>query len=92
LFSFSYSDFVSYKLDRKSTSGNRHVIGSSLVIWHNKKQVCVALSITEVEHIFVWSCCAQILWSKQQLEDYDLHLSKVPLMCDNTSVIKLTKI
>ena len=37
------------------------------------------------------SCCAQILWLKQQLEDFGLKISKVPLLCDNTSVINLTK-
>jgi len=51
----------------------------------------VALSTAEAEFIVVGSCCAQILWLKQQLTDFLLKISKVPLMCDNTSAINLTK-
>jgi len=40
---FDY-DFSSCKLDRKNTSGTYHLLGSSLISWHNKKQACVALS------------------------------------------------
>jgi len=31
------------------------------------------------------------LWLKQQLEDLGLKISNVPLLCDNTSAINLTK-
>jgi len=51
----------------------------------------VALSIPEFEYIAARSCCAQILWFKQQLEDFGLQVSKVHLLCDNTSAINLTK-
>jgi len=37
------SDFAGCKLDRKSTSGTCHLLGSSLISRHNKKQACVAL-------------------------------------------------
>jgi len=37
------SDFAGCKLDRKSTSGTYHLLGSSLISWHSKKQACVAL-------------------------------------------------
>jgi len=49
----------------KHTSGTCHLLGSSLISWHNKKQACVALSIAEPEYIADESCCAQILWIKQ---------------------------
>ena len=86
-----YSDFAGCKLDRKSTSGTCHLLGSSLISWHRKKQACVALSTVEAEYIVVGSYCAQILWIKQQLEDFGLHVSNVSLLCDNTSAINLTK-
>ena len=35
--------------------------------------------------------CAQVLWMKQQLGDYGLKFSKIPILCDNTSAINLTK-
>ena len=34
---------------------------------------------------------SQILWLKQQLLDFDIKLSRIPIMCDNTSSINLTK-
>jgi len=91
LIGYSDSDFAGCKLDRKSTSGTFHLLGSSLISWHNKKQAYVTLSTAEAEYIAVGSCCAQILWLKQQLADFGLKISKVSFMCDNTSAINLTK-
>jgi len=62
---YSNSDFASCKLDRKNTSGTCHLLGASLVLWHSKKQACVALSTTEAEYIATGSCCSHILWLKQ---------------------------
>jgi len=62
-----------------------------LVSWHNKKQNSVALSTAEVKYISARSCCAQILWMRQQLSDYGLKLDHIPIRCDNTSVINLSK-
>jgi len=61
LIGYSNSNFVGCKLDRKSTSGTCHLLGSSLISWHSKKQACVALSTVEAEYIDAGSCCAQIL-------------------------------
>jgi len=84
-------DFAGCKIDRKNTSGTCHLLGSSLISWHSKKQACVALSTAEAEYIAGGSCCAQSLCIKQQLSDFSLNLSKIPLLCDNTSAINLTK-
>jgi len=51
----------------------------------------VAFSTTKAEYIVVGNCCAQILWMKQQLEDYNIYQNHIPLKCDNTSAINLTK-
>ena len=91
LVGYSDSDFAGCKLDRKSTSGTCHLLGNSLVSWHSKKQVSVALSTAEAEYVAAGSCCAQILWMKQQLVDYGLMLDHIPIRCDNTSAINLTK-
>ena len=49
-------------------------------------------SITvETEYIAVESCCAQVLWIKQQLKDYGMSQIKIPIKCDNTSAINLSK-
>ena len=62
-----------------------------MVSWHSKKQVSVALSTAEAEYVAAGSCCAQILWIKQQLLDFNLKLERIPIFCDNTSAINLTK-
>jgi len=68
LIGYSDSDFAGSKTDRKGTSGTCHFIGSALVSWHSsKKHNSVALSTIEAEYISAGSCCAQILWMKQQL-------------------------
>ena len=62
-----------------------------LISWFSKKQNSVALSTTEAEYISAGSCCAQILWIKQQLEDFGITIDHIPIKCDNTSAICLTK-
>ena len=42
-------------------------------------------------YIAVGHGCAQSIWLKHQLMDYGVKLEKVPLYCDNTSAINLTK-
>ncbi|KAH9671809.1 hypothetical protein KPL70_017497 [Citrus sinensis] len=88
---FSDADFAGYKVDRKSTSGTCYILGHSLVSWFSKKQNSVALSTTEAEYIAAGSCCAQALWMKQTLRDYDINLEQIPIKCDNTSAINLSK-
>ena len=65
LIGYSEADYSGCKVDRKSTSGTCHLLGSSLVSWHSKKQACVALPTIEAEYIAAGNCCAQILWMKQ---------------------------
>jgi len=88
---FSDSNYAGCKLDRKSTSDTCHLLGSSLISWNSKKHACVALSTNEAKYIAVGHACAQSIWLKHQLMDYGVKLEKVPLYCDNTSAINLTK-
>jgi len=67
------------------------MLGSSLISWHCKKQANVALSTTEAEYIAARNCCVQTLWLKQQLSDFGIMLSRIPILCDNTNIINLTK-
>nr|KYP72326.1 Retrovirus-related Pol polyprotein from transposon TNT 1-94 [Cajanus cajan] len=91
LVGYSDLDYAGCRLDRKSTSGTCHLLGSALVSWHSKKQACIALSTHEVEDIAAGSCCVQLLWMKQQLMDYGVRLYKIPLRRDNTNFINLTQ-
>jgi hypothetical protein len=59
------------------------------VSWSSKKQTSVALSTAEAEYVAAGQCCAQLLWMRQTLRDFGYNLSKVPLLCDNESAIRL---
>lgn len=39
----------------------------------------------------VGSCCAQLLWIKQQLMSFGMDVECVPAFCDNTSTINIAK-
>ncbi|KAI4371459.1 hypothetical protein MLD38_019692 [Melastoma candidum] len=88
---YSDADFAGYKIDRKSNSGTCQLLGDMLISWHSKKQPSVALSTAEAEYVAAASCCAQLQWMRQQLEDYGFKFDNIPIRCDNTSAINLTK-
>ncbi len=46
---YSDADFVGCKIDRKSTSGTCHFLGTSLIAWSSTKQFSVAQSTAESE-------------------------------------------
>jgi hypothetical protein len=46
-------------------------------------------SKTEAEYVAAGACCVQLLWMKQTLKDYGCELTKIPLLCDNESAIKM---
>ena len=62
-----------------------------MISWYSKKQAAIALSTIEVEYVVVPGCSTQMLWMKSQLEDYHLYERNIPILCDNTSAICLTK-
>ncbi|GJZ56371.1 retrovirus-related pol polyprotein from transposon TNT 1-94 [Tanacetum coccineum] len=45
--------------------------------------------LRKAEYIAMSGCCAQILWIRSQLTDYDFVFNKIPLYCDNRSAIAL---
>jgi hypothetical protein len=89
LIGYSDVDWAGCKIKRKSTSGTCQFLGRSLVSWASKKQNSVALSTTEAEYIAAGHYCAQLLWMRQTLRDYGYKLTKVPLLCDNESAIRM---
>nr|GEV74653.1 hypothetical protein [Tanacetum cinerariifolium] len=74
---------------RHGTSGSAQFLGNKLVSWSSKKKKSIAISSTEAENIALSRCCAQILWMRSQLIDYGFQFNKIPLYCDNKSVIAL---
>ena len=89
LLGYSDSDYASCKVDRKSTTGTCQFLGCSQVSWSSKKQNLVALSTAKAEYLAADACCAQLLWMKRTLSNFGCEYSKIPLLCDNESAIKL---
>ncbi|GJR41651.1 retrovirus-related pol polyprotein from transposon TNT 1-94 [Tanacetum coccineum] len=74
---------------RRSTSGSAQFLGDKLVSWSSNKQKITAISSTEAKYISLSGCCSQILQMRSQLTDYGFKFIKIPLYCDNKSVIAL---
>ncbi|GKA00248.1 retrovirus-related pol polyprotein from transposon TNT 1-94 [Tanacetum coccineum] len=87
---YSDSDYARCNMNKKSTSGACQLLGGKLVCWSAKKQQSVAISSAEAKYVVVAGCCANILWMKSQLTDYDIIYEKVPIFCDNTSAIAIS--
>ncbi|CAL9026713.1 unnamed protein product [Prunus brigantina] len=76
---YSNADWARNIDDRKSTTGGCFYIGNNLVSWFSKKQNCVSLSTAEAKYIAAGSCCTQLLWMKQMLNDYGIRQGKMAL-------------
>nr|GEX87100.1 uncharacterized mitochondrial protein AtMg00810-like [Tanacetum cinerariifolium] len=73
---YSDSDYAGCNMDRKTTSGACQLLGGKLVCWSAKNQQSVAMSLAKAEYVAVAGCCANILWIKSQLIDYDIIYEK----------------
>nr|GEZ85417.1 retrovirus-related Pol polyprotein from transposon TNT 1-94 [Tanacetum cinerariifolium] len=89
LTTFLDADHAGCQDTRRSTSGSLQFQGERLICWSSKRQKSAAISSTEAECITLSGCCAQILWMRSQLTDYGLGFNKIPMYCDNKSVIAL---
>ncbi|XP_073018180.1 uncharacterized protein [Primulina eburnea] len=91
LVGFSDSDWAGDLDDRKSTSGGCFYLGNNLVSWASKKQNCVSLSTAESEYVAAASCCSQLMWINQMINDYGFHSEIMIVYCDNASAIDISK-
>nr|GFB21842.1 uncharacterized mitochondrial protein AtMg00810-like [Tanacetum cinerariifolium] len=89
LMAYADADHAGCQDTRRSTSRSAQFLGDKLVSWSSKKQKSTAISTTEIEYIAMSGCCAQILWMRSQLADYDFVYNKIPLYCNNRSAIAL---
>ncbi|GJX27551.1 retrovirus-related pol polyprotein from transposon TNT 1-94 [Tanacetum coccineum] len=89
LTAFADADHAGCQDTRRSTSGSMQLLGDRLVSWSSKRQKSAAISSMEAEYIALFGCCAQILWMRSQLTDYGFGFNKIPMYCDNKSVIAL---
>nr|GEU77640.1 putative ribonuclease H-like domain-containing protein [Tanacetum cinerariifolium] len=86
LTAYADADHAGCQDTRRSTSGSAQFLGDKLVSWSSKKQKSTVISTTEAEYVAMSGCCAQILWMRSQLIDYDFDFNKIPLYCDNQQV------
>jgi len=49
------------------------------------------MSTAGAEYIALASCCAQLLWIRQQLKDFCVDTRCISIFCDNTSAINIFK-
>ncbi|GJT98987.1 retrovirus-related pol polyprotein from transposon TNT 1-94 [Tanacetum coccineum] len=78
------SDYVRCNKDRKSTSSACQLLGGKLVCRSAKKQQFIAMSSVKAEYVAAVGCCANILWMKNQLTDYDIIYEKIPISTLNS--------
>ena len=58
----------------------------------SKKQTSISLSIVEAEYTATTSCCTQLLWMKQTLQDVQVFYDQsIPIIFDNTNAISMSK-
>jgi hypothetical protein len=92
LVAYTDADWEGSVDDRRSTSGATFYLGDCLVSWLSKKQSSVSLSTTEAEYIATTTCCTQVLWMKQTLQDIQVEYDEpILIFCDNTSAISISK-
>ncbi|GJT28564.1 retrovirus-related pol polyprotein from transposon TNT 1-94 [Tanacetum coccineum] len=57
----------------------------------SRKKNCTAMSSAEAEYVaFTLQVVAQVMWMRQQLQDYGLTTNKIPLYCDSQSAIAIS--
>ncbi|GJZ71945.1 hypothetical protein Tco_0635796 [Tanacetum coccineum] len=89
LTAYADADHTGCQDTRRSTSESAQFLGDKLVSWSSKKQKTTAILSTKAEYIALSGCCAQIIWMRSQLTNYGFQFNKIPLYCDNKSVIAL---
>nr|GEV41118.1 hypothetical protein [Tanacetum cinerariifolium] len=90
LTAFSDVDHAGCIDTRKSTSRGIQFLCDKLVSWMSKKQNCTAMSSAEAEYVALSASCAQVMWTRTQLQDYGFNYNKIPLYCDSQSAIAIS--
>ena len=89
---FTNADWVGIIDDRKIASGATFFLQNCLVSWLSKKQTSISLSTVEAGYISVASCCIEVIWMKQTLEDLLVkYEDPIVISCDNTSAINILR-
>nr|GEY07233.1 retrovirus-related Pol polyprotein from transposon TNT 1-94 [Tanacetum cinerariifolium]GEY12328.1 retrovirus-related Pol polyprotein from transposon TNT 1-94 [Tanacetum cinerariifolium] len=87
---FSDADHAGCIDTRKSTSEGIQFLGDKLVSWMSKKHDYIAMSLAEAEYMALSASCAQVMWMRTQLKDYEFNYNKIPLYYDSQSAIAIS--
>jgi hypothetical protein len=86
------SDWAGDPDSRKSTMGYLFFINGGPVSWAARHQRIVAQSSNEAEYIALSEACKEASWMKQLLNhSFNIPLKSLPMSCDNTGAIALSK-
>ena len=89
---YSDADWGGDHENRKSTSGVVTLYSSGPITFKSQQQPVVALSTTEAEYISASFALKDLIWIQRFLIELGIDgLSKLRLLCDNQSAIKLIK-
>lgn len=92
LVSYSDADWGSCLATRRSLTGYCVFLGGALVSWRCKKQATVSLSTVEAEYRAMSSTVKELQWLSYLLEDFHVAVPlPIPLHCDNSAAIHITK-
>jgi len=92
LIGYTNSYWACWMDQRKSTSVSLFSMSSTTIAWSIKKQPTISLSTTEAEYKATTTTTCETMWLKRILEDlYEQHEQPAQLICDNQSVIQMTK-
>jgi hypothetical protein len=92
LIAYTDADWAGCIDDQRSTNGAVFYLGECLVSWISKKQSSISLSTAEAEYIAATTCYTQDLLMKQTLKDILVEYDEpIPIYCDNTSAISISK-
>nr|GEV77297.1 copia protein [Tanacetum cinerariifolium] len=90
LIAYSDTDLAGCNDDCKSTSGGIQFLGDKLDSWSSKKQDCTSMSTAEAEYVSLSACCAQVIWMRTQLLDYECWYTKILIYCDSQSTTAIS--
>jgi hypothetical protein len=92
LIGYTYSYWVGFMDDRKSTSVYSFSMGLVAVAWSIKKKPTVSLSITEAKYKSTITTSCEAVWLRIILVDlHEQQEQPTQLICGNQSPIQMTK-
>lgn len=92
LLRYTDNDYARDVDDRNSTSGYVFSLNEATTYWSSRKQWIVTLSSTEAEYVAATACACHCVRLKGILKELGIKNCKyIDILCDDSSVIKLSK-